>query len=220
MKPRVLIGFVLSALGAWLAMPTGVAHAAEDTVRVIQPKPFVRQGRFAIAPMLGLSLNDPYIQHVFVGASATYHITELFAVGATADYALSATTKLTDALLEKLNVRTALSPIDFMAAANFEYTPIYGKFALVNRVAIHWDVGVSLGLGAIRTTATGYHFMAQLGAALRFHLTRWLTLSFEVRDHLFSESLTVSGQAAGGFAQTFVFRTGLGVFMPFDFATE
>lgn len=170
--------------------------------------------------MLGLSLNDPYIQHVFLGASAVYHISELFAVGATADYALSATTRLTDDLLEKLNVRTALSPINFIAAGNFEYTPIYGKFALVNRIVIHWDLGASAGLGVLRTTATGFHFMAQLGAALRLHLTRWLTLSFEIRDHLFSESITVLGQQAGGFAQTLVFRTGVGIFMPFDFGSE
>ena len=219
MPPAVKLSFLLLLAVLQSAISFSV-FAAEESVRVLQPKPFVRQGRFAIAPMLGLSLNDPYIQHVFVGASATYHISELFAVGATADYALSTTTKLTDELLEKLNVRTALSPIDFMAAANFEYTPVYGKFALVNRVVIHWDVGASVGLGAVRTTATGYHFLAQVGVALRFHLTRWLTLSFEMRDHLFSESLTVSGQSAGGFSQTLVFRTGLGLFMPFDFATE
>lgn len=213
---------ILVTCTVWLSAVPALAKGPDtgETVRVFQPKLFFRPGRLDLSPRLGISLNDPYIQHFLTGLSATYHISDLFAVGAVFDHAFSATTIVTDEILDRLNVRTALSPIQFIASAQFDYSPIYGKFSIANRAIAHWDLSAGLGIGAVSTKATGLHPSVSIGISLRTYLSRWLAVAFDLRDHIFGETISIGGQSSGGLTHTLMFVVKLSIFVPIESPTE
>jgi len=50
-------------------------------IKVLQPKEFLKIGRYEVTPHLGFVTNDPFVNRYLVGAEFVYHATEIFGVG-------------------------------------------------------------------------------------------------------------------------------------------
>ena len=124
-------------------------------IKTIQRKRFLKLGRWEVAPHAAFVANDPFLSRYIVGASVGYNVTEIFAVELSGDFSPdlgSADWKpLTRQLVDENHVSPDISKLTFFGAATFQFSPIYGKVAIVGRDIINFDIFGNFGMGATRT---------------------------------------------------------------------
>lgn len=171
----------------------------KDKIHVVQPKPVLQKGRFELQPKFGFSLNDAINRNVMLGAGATYHLVESLSIGGLFEWydfggALGGETNTFEIVSNQTGTDADAARINYMAGLELGYTPIYGKFALLNSGIVYYDVSVTLGgafisaesvlLPAAQNTGGGL-----VGLNARAFLTKWLALNIFVRDTIFLADL-------------------------------
>lgn len=183
-----------------------------DLIRVVQRRPFLRRQRVEVSPLLGTNINDPLLQSFVAGGNVNYHITEVMAVGVFGGYSLGSESDLFDKVIEDYELFPEVAQVQWFAGVQFQYVPIYGKFALFNSWIIPWDIYTVLGAGWTKTELAGHPTLAA-GVGNRFFMNRWFNLTFELRDHIYNESYPSGSELVNNL----VFSAGVGFFLPPDF---
>jgi outer membrane beta-barrel protein len=183
-----------------------------DLIRVIQRRPFLRRNRVEVAPFLGTNINDSLVNMFLAGGNLNYHLTEVMAVGVNGGYSLGSETDLFDSVIEDYELFPQVSKVQWWAILNFQYVPIYGKFALFNTWIIPWDTYVVLGAGWTKTELDG-HPTLSVGVGQRYFMNRWFTLDLELRDNIYNEDYPGDSQLVNNI----VFTAGVSFFLPPDF---
>lgn len=194
--------FLLLLLGLQLPL----AHAQE--VRVFQQRPFLRNHRVELAPVAGLSLNDPMVKHVAMGGTLNYHITEFIAAGVSYWRTIGYETSLYEKVQSDYSLLPRILKTDSLITGQLSYAFLYGKFALFNTWVIHFDTTVQGGGGVAQSTTGDYKAVADYGLGQRYFLLDWLSLNFELRHYIFSND---------GLFHNVTVAAGLGFFAPFSF---
>ena len=187
-------------------------RAEVDLIRVIQRRPFLRNGRLELSPFLGTNVNDPLVNLFLAGAHLNFHLTEVMAIGVNGGYSLGTETDLFDQVIEDYELFPELSKILWFGGVHFQYAPIYGKFALFNTWIVPWDTYVLLGIGYTKTELAG-HPTLSAGLGQRYFMNRWFTLSLELRDLIYNENYPSGSKLVNNL----VFSVGVGFFLPPDF---
>jgi outer membrane beta-barrel protein len=124
-------------------------------IQTFQRKNFMKIGRYEIAPHAGFVTNDPFLNRYLLGASFTYHPTEILGIEATVDYSpnlgdldLKAVTK---EIIANNGVTPDISKINFYSTVNLQYSPIYGKLAAGESRIIAFDIFGLFGTGVVNT---------------------------------------------------------------------
>jgi|NOAtaT_5_FD_contig_31_5928478_length_1338_multi_5_in_0_out_0_2 outer membrane beta-barrel protein len=124
-------------------------------IKTIQRKNFMKMGRFELSPHAAFVANDPFLNRYIVGTGLGYHVTEVFAVEGTVDFAPDLGDgdwkPLTRQLVEENSVSPDISKVTLFGNLSFQYSPIYGKVAIVGRDIILFDVYGAFGMGFART---------------------------------------------------------------------
>ena len=91
------------------------------------------------------------------------------------------------------------------AALDFHYVPVYGKFAVVDKHIVTWEVAFTAGIGAIQTQViprdkrfdpfTNIDISPNVGADMRFFLAKWLTINAGIRDYVFIDKFEPVGRS-------------------------
>lgn len=183
-----------------------------DLIRVVQRRPFLRTGRVEFAPFLGTNINDAMVSLFVAGGNLTYHLTEDMAIGINGGYSLGTESDLFNKVIEDYALLPQISKVRWYATLDFQYSPIYGKFALFNTWIIPWDLYAVLGAGYTQTELAGNPTLAA-GVGQRFFMNKWFTVNFEVRDSLYLE------EYPGGteLVNNMMFTAGVSFFLPPDF---
>lgn len=125
-------------------------------IKTIQRKTFLKLGRAEVGPHAAFVANDPFLNRYIVGANGAYHITEIFAIEASFDFAPdlgdSDWKPLTHQLVDKNHVSPDISKLTYFGSANFQFSPIYGKVAVVGRQIVNFDIFGSFGMGIAHTS--------------------------------------------------------------------
>ena len=125
-------------------------------IKTIQRKNFLKLGRFEASPHAAFVANDPFLNRYIVGTGLAYHVTEVFAVEGTFDFAPDLGEgdwkPLTTQLVNENSVSPDISKLTMFGSLTFQYSPIYGKLAIVGRDIILFDVYGNFGMGFTRTT--------------------------------------------------------------------
>lgn len=199
------------------AAPPAAADAAaqtEETVFVVQGKPYLVAGSFEVAPQLVQSMNDQFTSHTGFMASAIYHLKENVAFELTGGVFGTwdvggprlggRDTDLTVELREKEALapeRVKLYQFPWLIAADAQWSPMYGKVSVQDIVLGQFNLYLSVGAGVLglqlETQAQNgntktYVALPQpslaastsFGGGLRFYFTDWLGVRFEVRDYV------------------------------------
>jgi len=128
----------------------------KTVIKTLARKNFLKLGRFEASPHAAFVANDPFLNRYIVGAGFGYHITEVFAVETSIDFAPDLGEgdwkPLTTQLVTENNVSPDISKLTLFGAATFQYSPIYGKVAVVGRNIVNFDVYGAFGMGFTRTT--------------------------------------------------------------------
>jgi outer membrane beta-barrel protein len=128
----------------------------KTVIKTIQRTNFLNLGRFEASPHAAFVANDPFLNRYIVGTGLAYHVTEVFAVEGTFDFAPDLGEgdwkPLTTQLVNENSVSPDISKLTMFGSFTFQYSPIYGKLAIVGRDIILFDVYGNFGMGFTRTT--------------------------------------------------------------------
>lgn len=186
-------------------------------IKTIQPKTFMKLHRYEIGPSLGFVANDPFLNRYIIGAVFDYHVTEIFAVEATAAYSPILGQggcedpdwkPLSCQLLEKNSVSPDISRLTAHGSVGLQFAPIYGKVAAGNSI-IAFDIYGTVGLGITATeddivalqaedeppdgpahrTASQVHPTTVMGGGARVAFSETVALRAEVKSMTYIETV-------------------------------
>jgi|SwirhisoilCB2_FD_contig_101_2300346_length_2474_multi_3_in_0_out_0_2 outer membrane beta-barrel protein len=211
---------------------------------VIPRKQFLKGGRFEFQPFVGITVNDNLIRHYVLGGEINYFLTDVFWVGLQGQYYIHQLTNEEELLGSEFNLSPTLNEYKYGGALNFGYVPVYGKFALLNRRIVSWEIWASAGIGVTITKVIprdpandAYAFQntdltPNVGLGSRFFLTDWLTLNFALRDYILPDKFEpkpdgpaaginspdqAKAQAQSALVNNVVFSVGIGFYLPTKF---
>ncbi len=125
------------------------------TIQTLQRKTFMKIGRYEATPMLGFVTNDPFINRYLLGAGFAYHVTEIFAVEAqgvfSPDLGEADWKPITKQIILENAVTPDISKIQFYGTVNFQFSPIYGKVAVIGKNIVMFDIFGVFGTGVVNT---------------------------------------------------------------------
>lgn len=141
----------------------GEKPVLEETIYVVQGKPFLAQGHFELTPQFAQSVNDSFTSHTGLMISGLYHLKENVAleatlgvfgwwdqVGVTAPRLGGRDTDLTTELKQKENLapeRVKLYQFPYVLAADLQWSPLYGKVNVQELALGQFNVYLSVGAG-------------------------------------------------------------------------
>ncbi|MDP2344891.1 MAG: outer membrane beta-barrel domain-containing protein [Deltaproteobacteria bacterium] len=204
----------------------GTGKTLQERIRAVSRRTFLKQGRFEINPLAGISTNDPFFRAWTVGARGSYHLSEEFSIdfgGAGAVYqepldifrALNVDPeKIAGDLKQQQDDGNLSSTLYGYADAGVTFSPFYGKVALASELVGHFDTFLSAGVAAvIDSGASVVHPGLEVGIGSRLFLNRWIVARVDVRDYLYP------ADSGGGvaFGNTLMLNVGLGLYFPLDF---
>ena len=124
-------------------------------IQTLQRKNFMKIGRYEMTPQAGFVTNDPFINRYLLGAGFGYHITEVFAIEATGvwspDLGDADRKPITDQIIEFNQVTPDISKIQLYGTVTAQYSPIYGKVAVLGTNIVNFDIFGVFGTGIVNT---------------------------------------------------------------------
>lgn len=174
-----------------------------EEIYAVQQIYALRLNRLELAPNVGFTLNDPYVNHPSVGASINYWWTNVLAIGANFNWyqGLEGESDLNFFVRRSTRVAIPITEYQFGANLNFTYVPLYGKFMAFDDFIFQWDAYIVGGAGVMRTRPVavvdpevrqfdfGFKLAFNVGVGIRVFLTKWLALYGELRNYAFFETL-------------------------------
>ena len=179
-------------------------------ITVVQRQRFLKKKRFEFSPNVGISVNDPFVRHIAIGAELNYWITNRLAVGLTGTGFIGNKTSRYNNIRFQEGVLLTANKVLWQASLNVLYNPFYGKIAVFNRALLHWESFIQAGGGAIQTQVipryealhdsfnnlTGQGNFA-LGARFYGPKTDWISVNFGVRTWIYQDKLEPVGRGPG-----------------------
>lgn len=179
-------------------------------IKALPRKRFLKIGRWEAAPHIGFVTNDPFINRYLLGAGISHHLTEVFAVeligSFSPDFGNGDWKAITRQLVEENQVSPDISKILFYANVNFQFSPIYGKVAVLGKTIVNFDVFGTFGTGVVFTsddlealqaeddpvavaTQNQYHPTTNFGGGFRILLTPNIAFRIEGRSMVYIETV-------------------------------
>lgn len=179
-------------------------------ITVVQRQRFLKKKRFEISPNVGISVNDPFVRHIAIGAELNYWITNRLAVGLTGTGFIGNKTSRYNNIRFQEGVLLTANKVLWQASFNVLYNPFYGKIAVFNRALLHWESFIQAGGGVVQTqvipryealhepfrNTTGQGNFA-LGARFYGPKTDWVSVNFGVRTWIYQDKLEPTGRGPG-----------------------
>ncbi|MBP6628185.1 MAG: outer membrane beta-barrel domain-containing protein [Kofleriaceae bacterium] len=179
-----------SALEAGTSKPVSWS----DIVTVIR-KPFLKLKRAELMPMLTTTLNDNMVRHYGFGAQVNYYVTDVLAVGIEGQYLVKQFREPFDLVARQARRLPTVNKYNFSTALNFHYVPVYGKFAILDKHLVAWETFFTAGIGVAQSEViprdtrfpgfTNILISPNIGASMRFFVTKWATVDIGIRDYIF-----------------------------------
>jgi outer membrane beta-barrel protein len=213
----------------------------QDIVVVVR-KPFLKQHRLEILPMWGVTMNDNIIRHFQFSGQLNYFLTDVLAVGLEGQYYVKDLREPYLLVPSQARRLPQVNKYNYGAALNFHYVPIYGKFAILDSHIIHWETFFTAGVGFTQSEVipqnpayrpfTNFLITPNVGASMRFFVTKFLTVNLGIRDYVFVDQFEAVNRteiganaakenAASQLINNVVFQAGISFWFPtsFDYTT-
>ena len=176
------------------------------TIKVVQKKPVTKARRFEISPFLAYLPNDDFVRGYIPGVDIAFHFNEGLALEATLAYGMHSNKQLLGDI-RRMGVQPAvLDRMGFMGSVGFNWSPLYGKIAYLERRILAYDLFFATGFGVTNTeleitTSTqsgsgetvlrenrsasfqGYY----IGIGQRYYFTNWAAFRVELRNYAYTQ---------------------------------
>jgi outer membrane beta-barrel protein len=243
-KPQGSLEAELNAAEQQTAVKTGPVKKTPISwkdILVVVRKPFLKLRRTELNPYTGISMNDNMIRHYTLGGEFAYYLTDVLAVGVEGLYYVHNFNEPFDLVARQARRLPTVNQYNWSAALNFHYVPVYGKFAVLDRKLVAWEVYFTAGIGAGQSEViprdtkfpgfTNILIQPNVGASMRFFLAKWLTINLGIRDYLFVDKFEPTNRAVGmndsaseakenadsAFINNIMFQIGVSFWLPTSF---
>jgi outer membrane beta-barrel protein len=243
-KPAGSLEAELNATETNTAVKTGPVKKTPlswKDILVVVRKPFLKLHRTELFPFVGTTMNDNMITHYTLGGEFAYWMTDVLAVGVEGQYYQHSFGEPYDLVARQTRRLPTLNQYNWSAALNFHYVPVYGKFAVLDKKLVAWEVFFTAGIGAGQSEViprdtkfpgfTNILIQPNAGAGMRFFLAKWLTINFGIRDYMFIDkfeptdrSPTMNATASqakdnadSAFINNIMFQIGVSFWLPTSF---
>lgn len=213
------------------AARASAADAFENKVKPVSGQAYTKAGKLELTvPVGALSLDDAFFSKYMAGAKLTYHLSEYFAVGVTGTMGGSSTTGSTT-VCDASGCRPAAGyqlyrvpgDLKWIAGAEVEFSPIYGKLNVFAEKAVHFDLSIVAGADLVsyrdvvvnadqttpapgNATSPGGH----VGLGARLFFARFMALRLQLKDVIYS----VPHLSQGNLQTQLMAEAGLSFFVP------
>jgi outer membrane beta-barrel protein len=208
--------------------------ALGDKVKAVQRKGFLKRGRFEVAPVFALTVNDAFYQKFGGGLRLAYNFHDSFALalrGVTyrrpelsnprtwqpapirTDYAREGKVAFGSQLLA--------SQIYDQVMLDGIWSPVYGKVSFLDHRIIHFDLYLAAGFGVVWTATTEPPrserppIATDLGGGVRFYPKDWMAFELGMMATLYPDRPQASLPAT--VQKVFVANVGVSFFFPTSF---
>lgn len=186
----------------------------ERSIRVLQRRPVLKDLRFELALTAGIAAADQMYRHETITATGRFHVSEWVSIGATYAHYFSQESALFDDVTSDFELFPERSEIRWYAGADVAVVPIEGKFVAFGESIVHWDLYATIGGGVTTTSRSDSPKpTGMVGLGYRMFLAEWLTLTVELRDHIFVEDYNAGSELT----HNIVGQAGFSFFLPFGF---
>ncbi len=213
-------------------------RVAWQDIMVVVRKPFLKTRRMEVLPLFGITMNDNIIQHLQGGAQVNYYLTDVLAVGVEAFAYVKNLREPFDLVARQARRLPTVNKYNFSGALDFSYVPVYGKFAIFDKSIVHWEMFFTAGVGVTQSEViprdpalqpfSNFLITPNVGASMRFFLTRFLTVNIGLRDYVFVDKFEAvdrdqfSGDAArddasSALVNNVMFQAGIAIWFPMTF---
>jgi outer membrane beta-barrel protein len=192
--------------------------ALGDRVKAVQRKGVLKRGRFEVAPLLSLSVNDAFYQKVGGGLRVAYSIQDSFAIAARGSYYTPMRTD--NGRVGRLAFQSQLLTSQLYGQAMLDgvWSPVYGKAAFLGDSIVHFDLFLLAGFGAAWSATSdaprseGPHPAAEVGGGVRFYPKEWMAFELGLAATFYPDQPIVSVPAT--IQKVFVANVGVSFFFP------
>ena len=190
---------------------------AEDRVKSVQRKVYLKKHRFELAPYVAVSLNDAYYSKFGLALRGAYYLSDTLALSAR--FTSMQVIATSDAPIAKSTFQSRIFPSypEWSLMGDAEWSPIYGKISIFNSI-LHIDAYIVGGLGVVRTQTSaapgrGPNPAGDLGFGMRFVARDWLAVNVALIDTAYFD--TPAGTTKGELQNMLMLNAGLSLFFPF-----
>jgi len=212
----------------------------KDIIVVIR-KPFLKLHRVELKPYVGVTMNDNMIRHETYGGELAYWLTDVLAIGVEGMGYIHSFEEPYDLVARQARRLPTVNQYNWSGALDFHYVPVYGKFAVLDRSLVQWEVGFTAGIGVGQSEViprdprfpgfTNLLVQPNIGVDMRFFLTKWLTAQVGIRDYIFLDhfeptdrsetsnptSDDAKNNATSSLINNIMFQIGLSFWLPTSF---
>lgn len=202
---HIAAGAAALLLAVTLAGPVLAAESPLESVPAVRNKVLMHDGRHALTPMFGMTVNDPYEQNLLFGLSWRWFLQSWLGIGADLMGGFSVETDLAQQIDRDLtssgDASLSTTSLRLLLDATAEVIPIEGKFMLFNDLLVRLDVHLQLGIGMALVGGNGrmsdtISVMPMFGVGMRFFANEWIAAGFDVRDYLVDRVLASDRKGA------------------------
>lgn len=155
----------------------------EDRVKAVPHKGFIKAHRVSVTGLGSASLTDAFFQKWGGGGELAYSFTDPFALSLSYAYFHDQTTYNVNIAKQVLSSQLFVTRLHSLATADFQWTPVYGKFKFFNNI-VYLDFYPFAGFGAAQGE-TNWSPAAEVGLGERVFLTDFLSVGLEAKYDLY-----------------------------------
>lgn len=209
---RALTAALLATVAAPTAMAAEGDPTMEDTrplddrlrlfwgneireIETLQKRLYRKESRWEFELFTGVIPNDEFYTYFPLGGRADYFFAEDFGVEVWGSYLIRVSSELRDFLESNFNQSLIVDipqSLQWLAGANFLWSPIHGKFGIFTEKLAHFDMHLAFGVGAIGTTVRNLNeekgkvdIAGNVGLGMRFFLSDSIGLRFDYRQYFY-----------------------------------
>jgi outer membrane beta-barrel protein len=199
---------------------------------------FLQKGRFELTPSVGLTIRDAFFSKYILSGSLTYHASESFGVMLRGGYSIVGVSSAVQKCLTgpggvpvcsspTMNDVDGIAPgnIQGLAELNLQWSPLYGKIALIAERVVHFNLyaiggpaavlyGGPRPAGASSGDTPTWTVGGNVGIGMHFFINRWSTLRVELLDLIYQENVGVGGVQTTSLRNQLMFDLGVSFYFP------
>ena len=156
-----------------------------DRVKAVQHKGFIKARRLSVTGFGSASLSDAFFQKWGGGGQVAYSFTDPFALSLSYAYFHDQTTYNVNIAKQVLSSQLFVTRLHSIATADFQWTPVYGKFRFFNDI-VYMDFYPFAGFGMAQGE-TNWSPAAEVGLGERVFLTDFLSVGLEAKYDLYTD---------------------------------
>ncbi len=201
--------------------PSEATQALADRIPSVTRRAFEKEGRLELfLPTVGMSLNDPFFNHVISSAGFSFHVLESLAIGVTGDLFMSLESNVPVSGGENIDRPDFNRPL-YAARLEVMWSPLYGKMSVLAETVLHLDVYLLAGGGVIGGQKGSPATLAVVGIGQHYFLNDWVAVRVELRDEFYSMSRNKAAPEKGKDLESLMSaNVGVSLFIPPDFERE